>query len=71
MLEKRPDRINWFHLSENPSIFYKTYDYPKIKETIGDKIRHDLIQETGKPHRVQYITEHFYDGDFELYWNSR
>jgi hypothetical protein len=51
-------------------LFY-SYNYEIIKKTIGDKVRDELMQETGKPHRVQYIIEHFCDGNIELYFNTR
>jgi hypothetical protein len=70
ILENNPDKIHWPSLSENPSIFNQSYDYPKIKSTIGDRIREPLVQALNHPKRVSYMVEKYYTGDYGEYWDS-
>ena len=70
LLEQNQDKIVWHYLSSNPSIFYKSYNYEKIKQTIGDKIREELIKKLYSPKRVQFMVNTYYDGDFETYWSN-
>ena len=64
LLEANPDKINWAHLSENPSIF--KLDYDKMQEN-NQEMYEDLIKEVMKPSRVfknpdyDYLEELFGD----------
>jgi hypothetical protein len=70
LLEQNQHKIDWYWLSTNPSIFYQSYNYEKIKTTIGDKIREELIKKLYSPKRVQFMVNTYYDEDFELYWSN-
>jgi len=69
LLEQNIDKIHWYWLSRNPSIFYMSYDYEKIKTTIGDHIREQLIQSVNHPKRVSYMVDTYYNGDYANYWD--
>jgi hypothetical protein len=77
LLEKTQDKIDWIGLLSNQSIFYElynyekiSYNYEKIKTTIGDKIREELIKKLYVPKRVEFMVNTYYDEDFELYWSN-
>ena len=64
LLEENPNKINWYYLSSNPSIF--EFDYEKMRENNQDMYE-DLIKEVMKPSRVfknpdyDYLEELFGD----------
>ena len=70
LLRENQDKINWWDLSSNPSIFYQSYDYDKIKKTIGDVIREPLIKTVYNPKRVERMAAKYYDDDIEAFFNT-
>ena len=68
LLEQTQDKIYGEMLSQNPSIFYQSYNYPKIKSTVGDPMREPLARALNHPKKVAYMVETYYAGDYESYW---
>ena len=49
LLKQHPDKIVWYELFQNPSIF--EYDYAAMKETHRD-LKEELIQRAWNPSRI-------------------
>ena len=64
LLEENPDKIDWYCLSKNPSIF--EIDYDAIKNRV-EPFKEELIQKCFHPKRLVYYLEQYkYDiGDDE------
>jgi hypothetical protein len=68
LLRQNTNRINWHFFSLNSGIFYPSYNYTKIKYTIGDIIYAELIQYLYNLNRIARFIRKYYDNDYELYW---
>ena len=49
MLEQNPDKIDWYEISINPSIFTHTYNYSEIKKRMKKTIAEDLMKNRFHP----------------------
>jgi len=62
LLEENQDKINWFNLSRNPSIF--TYNYELIKEK-NRELNEEIIMKALHPKRMLRLMEEY--GEDEIY----
>ena len=59
LLRENPDKINWYNLSKNPSIF--TYDYEKMRENVL-LFKEDLMKERFHPRNLRKFSSWGHNG---------
>ncbi len=62
LLKDNQDKINWYMISKNPSIF--TYDYKLIKENFKE-LGEEIIYKSLNPKRILKLMEEY--GEDEIY----
>jgi hypothetical protein len=64
LIEKNKEKIDWYNLSINPSIF--TYDYEKISKNF-EELGEEIIAKALHPKRIFRLIEEY--GEDEVYNN--
>jgi len=67
ILEKNQDKIDWYQLSKNPSIF--TYDYDLIKEKNKDLNEEIIIKALHPKRMLKLMSEYGEDKIYNCYFD--
>jgi hypothetical protein len=68
LLEENQDKICWYNLSKNPSIF--TYDYDLIKEK-NKELNEEIIEKALHPKRMLRLMQEYGEEDiYSIYFDE-
>jgi hypothetical protein len=70
LLEKNQDKINWFALSLNTSIFIETYDYDLIRSNFKDLGEEIVIKALHPKRMLRLMNEYGEDEIYKCYFDE-